>query len=391
MREVVIAGAARTPIGSFLGALADIAAPRLGGVAIRAAIERAGVSADAVNEVLMGCVLPAGVGQAPARQAAALAGLPRSAGAVTVNKVCGSGLKAVWMAAQAVGTGDADIVVAGGMESMSGSPYLLPRARAGLRMGHAEVVDSMIRDGLWDVSTDQHMGDCAELCAADMKIDRAAQDEHAAESYRRALQAIQAGKFAAEIVPVEVPQKKGAALRIAEDEEPKRGNVEKLPSLRPAFKKDGTVTAGNASSINDGGAACVVLAREVADRMGVRAQARFVAAASHAQAPEWFTTAPARAIDDALARAGLKRGQIDLWEINEAFSVVSLANQKLLDLDPARVNVHGGAVALGHPIGASGARIVATLCHELRRQGGGLGLAAICSGGGQGDAILVER
>jgi acetyl-CoA C-acetyltransferase len=391
MREVVIAGAARTPIGSFLGALAEVPAPRLGGVAIRAALARAGVSTDAVSEVILGCVLPAGVGQAPARQAAALAGLPRSVGAVTINKVCGSGLKAVWMAAQAVAAGDADIVVAGGMESMSCSPYLLPRARAGLRMGNAEVVDSMIRDGLWDVSTDQHMGDCAEICAAEMKIDRAAQDAHAAESYRRALAAIQSGRFAAEIVPVEIPQKKGPAISFAEDEEPRRGNVEKLAGLRPAFRTDGTVTAGNASSINDGAAACVVLARDVAERMGVRAQARFVSAASHAQAPEWFTTAPAEAIDGALERANLKREQIDLWEINEAFSVVSLANERLLGLDPARVNVHGGAVALGHPIGASGCRILVTLLHALAGRGGRFGAASLCIGGGEGIALVVER
>jgi len=391
MREVVIAGAARTPIGSFLGALQDVAAPRLGGIAIRAALQRAGVSADAVSEVYMGCVLPAGLGQAPARQAAAVAGLPRSVGAVTINKVCGSGLKAVWMAAQAVAAGDADIVVAGGMESMSGSPYLLPRARAGLRMGHAEVIDSMIKDGLWDVSTDQHMGDCAELCAADMKIDRAAQDAHAAESYRRALGAMKEGRFAAEIVAVEIPQKKGPAVSVTEDEEPRRGNVEKLPALRPAFKKDGTVTAGNASSINDGGAACVVLAREVADRLGIRPQARFVAAATHAQAPEWFTTAPAQAIDNALSRAELSRAQIDLWEINEAFSVVSLANQKLLGLDPARVNVNGGAVALGHPIGASGCRVLVTLLYALRDRGGRYGGASLCIGGGEGIAMIVEK
>jgi acetyl-CoA C-acetyltransferase len=390
MREVVIAGAARTPIGSFLGALADVPAPRLGGVAIRAALQRAGVSPDAVSEVYMGCVLPAGLGQAPARQAAAAAGLPRSVGAVTVNKVCGSGLKAVWMAAQAVAVGDADIVVAGGMESMSGAPYLLPRARMGFRMGHVEVLDSMIRDGLWDVSTDQHMGDCAELCAAEMSIDRSAQDAHAAESYRRALGAIKAGRFAAEIVPVEVPQKKGAVVTVAEDEEPGRGNIEKLPVLRPAFKKDGTVTAGNASSLNDGAAACVVIARDVADRLGVKPQARFVAAATHAQAPEWFTTAPAQAIDNALARAGLRRDQVDLFEINEAFSVVALANQKLLGLDAARVNVNGGAVALGHPIGASGCRILVTLLHALREHGR-YGCASLCIGGGEAVAMIVDK
>jgi len=391
MREVVIAGAARTPIGSFLGTLAEISAPKLGAIAIRAAIERAGVSPDAVSEVYMGCVLSAGIGQAPARQAAVGAGLPRSAGAVTVNKVCGSGLKSVWLAAQAVATGDADIVVAGGMESMSATPYLLPRARTGFRMGHAEVVDSMIRDGLWDVYTDQHMGNCAELCATEKMIDRAAQDAHAAESYRRALTAMKEGRFAAEIVPVEVPQRKGPAVVVNEDEEPKRGNVEKLPGLRPVFKKDGTVTAGNASSINDGAAACVVLAREVADKLGVKPQARFVAAASHAQAPEWFTTAPAKAIENVLSRAGLRKEQIDLWEINEAFSVVALANQYLLDLDPARINVNGGAVALGHPIGASGARILVTLLHALRDRGGRFGGASLCIGGGEAVSMLVEK
>ncbi|MEK6608537.1 MAG: acetyl-CoA C-acetyltransferase [Myxococcota bacterium] len=391
MREAVIVGAARTPIGSFLGALAEVPAPKLGSIAIRAAVERAGVAPEAIGEVYMGCVLPAGQGQAPARQASIGAGIPNSVGAVTVNKVCGSGLQAVWMAARTVQTGDADAVVAGGMESMSNSPYLLERARTGLRMGHAQLVDSMIKDGLWDVYGQTHMGNCAELCARERKIDRAAQDAFAVESYRRALAAQKEGRFRAEIVPVEIPQKKGEPLRVEQDEEPGRGNPEKLGGLRPAFDKEGTVTAANASKLNDGGAAVVVMARDVAEKRGLRPLARIVAAANHAQAPEWFTTAPAGSITKALDRAGLKKSDIDLWEINEAFAVVALANLAELGLDAARVNVNGGAVALGHPIGASGCRILVTLLHALRARNARYGCASLCIGGGEGIAMIVER
>jgi acetyl-CoA C-acetyltransferase len=391
MREVVIAQAARTPIGSFLGELASVPAPKLGSVAIRAALERAGVPAEAVEEVYMGCVLAAGLGQAPARQAALGAGIPRSVPATTVNKVCGSGLKAVILGAQSILLGDAEIVVAGGMESMSQTPYLLPRAREGFRMGHQQLQDSMILDGLWDVYNQMHMGSCAELCAKERKITRDAQDVFAAESYRRALAAQKEGRFRAEMAQVEVEQRKGPPKLVVDDEEPRRGDVEKLGSLKPAFQKEGTVTAGNASSINDGGAAVVLASGEAAKKHGLKPLARIVAWGQHAQAPEWFTTAPAGAIENALKKAGWKVGDVDLWELNEAFAVVSLANHDLLGLDPARVNVNGGAVALGHPIGASGARILATLVHAMAGRNAKRGGASLCIGGGEGICLLVER
>jgi acetyl-CoA C-acetyltransferase len=391
MREVVIVGAARTPIGSFLGELASVSAPKLAATAIKAALERAGLPADAVGEVYMGCVLPAGVGQAPARQAALAGGIPNSVPTTTVNKVCGSGLKAVLLGAQAILSGDTDVVVAGGMESMSQSPYLLPRAREGFKMGHQQLVDSMIQDGLWDAYGQVHMGSCAELCAKEKKITREAQDAFAAESYRRALTSQKEGRFAAEIAPVALEQKKGPPKLVSEDEEPRRGDIEKLAGLRPAFAKDGTVTAGNASSLNDGGAAVVLMDAETAKKRGLKALARIVSWGQHAQAPEWFTTAPAGAIENAARRAGWKVGDVDLWEINEAFSVVSLANNQMLGLDPARVNVNGGAVALGHPIGASGARILATLLYAMAARGAKKGGASLCIGGGEGICLLVER
>ncbi|MES1206316.1 MAG: thiolase family protein, partial [Pseudomonadota bacterium] len=390
MRDVVIVSGARTPIGSFQGALAGLTAPRLGAVAIRAALDRGGVASDAVGEVYMGCVLAAGIGQAPARQAAIAAGVPPAVGAVTVNKVCGSGLKAVVFGRNAIAAGEHDVVVAGGMESMSNAPYLLPKAREGYRLGHAQVIDSMITDGLWDAYGNVHMGDCGELCAKEKGISRADQDAFAAESYRRALRAQAEGKFRGEIVPVEIPQKKGAPLVVADDEEPGRGNIEKLPTLRPAFQKDGTITAGNASSINDGAAALVLAAADVAAARGWKPQARIVGATVHAQAPEWFTTAPAGAIERLLDRVGWKKDDVDLWEINEAFAVVSLANNRMLGLDPARVNVWGGAVALGHPIGASGARVLVTLLAALADAGKRRGIASLCIGGGEGIALAVE-
>jgi acetyl-CoA C-acetyltransferase len=386
---VVLVGAKRTPIGSFLGALAAVPAPRLGAVAIRAALEHAGVAPDDVGEVFMGCVLPAGLGQAPARQAALGAALPPSVPCTTINKVCGSGLKAVIMASQAIATGDVDVAVAGGMESMSNAPHLV-QMRAGVKMGPAAMIDSMVHDGLWDVYSQQHMGSCAELCAREKNISRAAQDEFAAESYRRALAAQKEGLMRAEIAPVTVPGKKGETI-VDTDEEPGRGDIARLTGLRPAFDKNGTVTAGNASSLNDGGAALVLMAREEADRRGLRPLARVVAHGHHAQAPEWFTTAPAGAIAAACARAGWKPGAVDLWEINEAFAVVSLVNNEMLGLDPARVNVTGGAVALGHPIGASGARVLTTLLHAMERQNARTGGASLCIGGGEGIALLVER
>jgi len=360
-------------------------------VAIKAALERAKVPADSVGEVYMGCVLPAGQGQAPARQASIAAGVPASVGAVTVNKVCGSGLKSVVYARNAIAAGEHDVVVAGGMESMTNAPYLLPKAREGYRLGHAQVIDSMITDGLWDPYGNVHMGDCGELCAKEKGISRADQDAFAAESYRRALRAQAEGKFRGEIVSVELTQKKGAPVVIADDEEPGRGNIEKLPTLRPAFQKDGTITAGNASSINDGAAALVLAGGDVAAARGWKPLARVVATAGHAQAPEWFTTAPAGAIERLLERAGWKKDDVDLWEINEAIAVVSIINNRMLGLDPARVNVWGGAVALGHPIGASGARILVTLLAALADSGKRRGVASLCIGGGEGIALAVER
>jgi acetyl-CoA C-acetyltransferase len=390
MRDVVIVSGARTPIGSFQGSLASLSAPKLGAIAIRAALERAGVPGDAVGEAYMGCVLQAGQGQAPARQASFGAGVPASVGAVTVNKMCGSGLKAVVLGGNAIATGEHDVVVAGGMESMTNAPFVLPKAREGLRLGHGQVIDSLIQDGLWDPYKNVHMGDCAELCAKDKGITRQDQDAFAAESYRRALTAQKAGKFRGEIAAVEVAQRKGPPVIVDADEEPGRGDVEKLASLRPAFQKDGTITAGNASSINDGAAALVLAGADVAAKHGWKPLARIVGTAGHAQAPEWFTTAPAGAIEKLLARVGWKTGDVDLWEINEAFAVVSIANNQLLGLDPARVNVWGGAVALGHPIGASGARVLVTLLAALRDAGKKRGVASLCIGGGEGIALAVE-
>ncbi len=390
MRDVVIVGAARTAIGSFLGSLASVSGPKLGSTAIKAALERAGVAPGDVQLVHMGMVLPAAVGQAPARQAALGAGVPNKVPCVTINKVCGSGLEAVIGAARSIQLGELDIAVAGGMESMSNAPHALKNSRSGTKMGPLETVDTMVVDGLWDPYSNQHMGNCAELCAKDKDISRAAQDAHAAESYRRALDAQKAGHFKAEIAAVKIADRKGE-LSIDTDEEPGRGNIEKLPSLRTAFAKDGTITAGNASSINDGGAAVVLMAADEAKKRGLKPLARLVASGYHAQAPEWFTTAPAPAIQNALGRAKWDAKSVDLWEINEAFSVVSLANNQLLGLDAAKVNVWGGAVALGHPIGASGCRILVTLLHAMAARGAKTGGASLCIGGGEGIALLVER
>ena len=390
MRGVVILSGARTPIGSFNGILASVPAPRLGAVAIGEALRRAKVEPGRVDEVLMGNVVSAGLGQAPARQAAIFAGIPESVGATTVNKVCGSGMKTILMGAQAIQVGAADCIVAGGMESMSGSPYLLPKARAGYRMGHAELVDSMIRDGLWDVYTNLSMGACGEMCAEKFGFSREQQDAYAAESYKRTWAAQKAGKFKGEIVPVEVPEKTGPIL-VEEDEDPRRGNLEKLPKLKPAFKPDGTITAGNAPSVNDGAAALVLMAADRAAALGLAPLAQIVAGGHYATAPEWFTVTPGHAILDALKKAGLTPGDIDLYEINEAFAAVALGAIRVAGLDPARVNVHGGAIALGHPIGATGARLVITLLHALQDRGGRRGVAALCLGGGEGMALVIER
>lgn len=391
-REVVIVSAARTPIGAFAGELAQVSAPDLGAIAIKAALSRAGVSPADVGEVTMGCVLQAGIGQAPARQAAIKAGIPTAVPCQTLNKVCGSGLKAVILGAQAIALGDVEIAVCGGMESMSNVPYYLLTARGGFRMGHQQATDGMIFDGLWDPYNNFHMGSAAEICARDKKIDRHSQDAYAAESYRRAVAAQAAGKFDAEIIPVEIPQKKGPAKVVSRDEGPSRGSdAAKLATLRPAFEKDGTVTAGNASSINDGAAAVVLMSAEEAARRGLTPLARIRSWAQHAQEPAWFTTAPAFAIEKALGRAGWKTTDVDYYEINEAFAVVALANNQLLGLSTDNVNPFGGAIALGHPIGASGCRLLVTLLHSLAREGKRKGVVSLCIGGGEGIALTVER
>ncbi len=391
MRSVVIVSGARTPIGAFNGSLKSFTAPQLGAIAIKEALARAGVDGGDVSEVIMGNVLAAGVGQAPARQAALFAGIPNSVPCMTINKVCGSGLKSVMLGAQAIMTGDADIVVAGGQESMSNAPYLLDKARTGYGFGHASLLDSMIKDGLWDVYNDYHMGMAAELCATECDIPRDAQDAFAIESYTRAMAAQEQGIFDEEMVPVPIPQKGGDPMLVREDEDVRKVKFDKVPTLRPAFKKDGTVTAANASSLNDGAAAVVLMAEDIARERGLVPLGRIVAQASAAKAPEWFTTAPADAIAKVCAKAGLTTGEIDLFEINEAFSVVSLAVNRLAELDPAKVNVYGGAVAMGHPIGASGTRVLVTLLYAMKRRGAQRGLATLCIGGGEASALIVER
>jgi acetyl-CoA C-acetyltransferase len=388
---VFVVSAARTPIGSYLGALASVSAPRLGATAIAAALARAKLEPADVEEVFLGNVLSAGIGQAPARQASLLAQIPQSVPTTTVGKVCGSGLQAAILGTRLLRLGEADIVVAGGMESMSNVPYYLQQARTGYRMGDGKLVDGMILDGLWDPYNDYHMGNAGELCAKEYALSREMQDEFARESYRRALSATKEGLFKAEIGPVEVPQKKGTSLVVAEDEEPTRGDPSKFDKLRPAFTKDGTITAANASSINDGAAAVVLASEKAVRERGLEPLARVVGYGAAAQAPEWFTTAPAKAIEHTLARIGLKKDDIDLWEINEAFSCVTLACARLVGIDAGRVNVRGGAVALGHPIGASGARILTTLLFAMRDQGARRGLATLCIGGGEAVAMVVER
>jgi len=390
MDDVVILSAVRTPIGAFQGALAGLPAHALGARALAAAYTRAGVTPEQIQQVNMGCVLPAGQGQAPARQAALGSGCPPATGALTLNKVCGSGMRAVMIAANDLRCGDFEVVAAGGMESMSQAPYLAAGVRDGLRLGHGKLVDSMIHDGLWDPYNDVHMGNCAEICAAEYKLSREEQDAFSLESYRRARAATENGLSAEEIVPVVVPQKKGE-VRVDRDEEPFKVDLDRMASLRPAFQKDGTVTAGNASKINDGAAALVLTTAGHAQKIGAKPLARILAHASLAQKPEWFTTAPVGAARSVLERAGLAASAIDLWEVNEAFAVVALAFQRELGLDPARVNVRGGAVALGHPIGCSGARILVTLLYALRERGARLGCAAICIGGGEATAMVIER
>lgn len=391
MKEVVIVSACRTPIGSFNGALSPLSAPKLGAIVIEEALKRVNLSKDVVDEVIMGCVLTAGVGQAPARQAAIFAELPTKVECMTINKVCGSGLKAVMLATQAIKLGDADVVVAGGMESMSNAPYLLDKARTGYRMGHGQIIDSMIKDGLWDVYNDFHMGNAGELCAREFKISREEQDEFAVLSYKRALEAIEKGYFKDEIVPVQVPQTKGETIVISEDEEPKKVIFEKIPKLKPVFDPNGTITAANASKINDGASALVLMSKEKAEELGIRPLARIVAYASAAKDPAWFTTAPVDAIEKVLKKANMKKEDIDLFEVNEAFAVVALVTSKLAGIPIEKMNIHGGAIALGHPIGASGARILTTLLYALKRKEAKFGLATACIGGGEASALIVER
>ncbi len=387
---VYVVAAARTPIGAFLGSLSSVRAPDLGATAIKGALARAKVPADAVQEVFMGNVLSAGIGQAPARQAAIYAGIPNTVPATTVSKVCGSGMQAVIFGAKTVALGDAALVVAGGMESMSNVPYYLDKARGGYRMGDGKIVDGMIYDGLWDPYGSVHMGTCGDKCAAEYKVTREQQDEFAKESFRRAVAAQREGLFDAEIEPVAVPQKKGEAVVVRVDEGPGKGDPSKFATLKPAFGKDGTITAANASSINDGASALVLASEKAVKDHKLEPLARVVGYGGAAQAPEWFTTAPAKAIDDTVARLGLKKDQIDLYEINEAFAVVAMVSAKLSGLDLQKVNVRGGAVALGHPIGASGARIVTTLVHALKDRSAKRGLATLCIGGGEGTAVALE-
>lgn len=389
MKEVYIVSAVRTPIGSFGGALSSVPATHLGAAAIKGAIEKAGIPATEVTEVFMGCVLQAGLGQAPARQAALFAGLPKEVICTTVNKVCASGMKSIMLGAQSIMTGDNDIVVAGGMENMSAVPHYL-QARNGTKLGNINMTDGLVFDGLTDVYNNYHMGNAAELCAKECNISREDQDNFAIDSYKKAGAAWAEARFATEVVPVSVPQRKGDPVVVSVDEEFTNVKFDKIPQLAPVFQKEGTVTAANASTLNDGAAAVVLMSREKADAMGIKPLAVIRGYSDAAQAPEWFTTAPAQALPKAAAKAGISLEDVDFFEINEAFSVVSIANNQILKLDPAKVNVNGGAVALGHPLGASGARILVTLVHILRNRGGKLGAAGICNGGGGASAMIIE-
>lgn len=389
MKEVVIVGAMRTPIGSFLGSLSSIPAPQLGAIAIQAALSKANVAPELVDEVFMGHVLQANVGQAPARQASMAAGIPNTVPCTTVNKVCASGMKAIALAAQSIMTGDNEVVIAGGMENMSSVPHYM-NARGGQKFGDIKMADGMVKDGLTDVYNQTHMGNCADLCARERNFSREEQDAFAIESYTRAAKAWSEGRFKDEVAPVSIPQRKGDPIIFAEDEEYKNVNISKIATLRPAFDKEGTVTAANASTLNDGASALVLMSREKAESLGIKPLARIVSFADAAQAPEWFTTAPAKAIPVALKKANLTVNDIDFWELNQAFSVVGLANTKELGLDPSKVDVNGGAVALGHPLGSSGSRIIVTLLHVLKQNGGRYGGAGICNGGGGASAMIIE-
>jgi len=391
MQEVVIVSAVRTPIGSFNGSLSSLSATQLGAAAIKGAVEHAGIQPDQVQEVFMGNVLSANIGQAPATQAAIYAGLPQNIPSTTINKVCASAMKAVMLGAQSIMAGANDVVVAGGMESMSNVPYYLDKARNGYRLGHGQITDGLVKDGLWDVYKNYHMGSAAELCSRENNVSREAQDAYAIESYKRSAAAAEAGKFKNEIVPVTIPQRKGDPIVVSEDEEYKNIKFDKVPTLAAVFEKDGTVTAANASTLNDGAVALVMMSADKAKALGLKPIAAIRGFADAQQAPEYFTTAPAKAIPLAIAKAGLKPEDIGYYEINEAFSVVAIANNQLLGLDPAKVNVNGGAVALGHPLGTSGARIIATLINVLEQNNSRYGVAGICNGGGGASAIVIEK
>lgn len=389
-REVVIISAVRTPIGSFGGSLKDLSATRLGAIAIKGALEKAGLQPAQVQDVLMGCVLQGNLGQAPARQAAKFAGLPNEVNCTTVNKVCASGMKSIAQAAQSIALGDADIVIAGGMESMSNVPFYAESVRWGNKYGNTSLIDGLAKDGLTDVYDGKAMGNAAELCAKECGISREEQDAFAVESYKRSQAAWNEGKFTDEIVPVSIPQRKGDPLQITKDEEPFNVKFEKIPQLNPAFQKEGTVTAANASTMNDGAAALVLMSKEKAEELGLKPIARVVSYADAEQAPEWFTTTPSIALPKAVAKAGLKMEDISYFELNEAFAVVGIENTRRMKLDPAKVNVHGGAVSIGHPLGASGARIIVTLINVLRQQKAKYGAAGICNGGGGASAMVIE-
>lgn len=390
MRNVVIVEAKRTPVGSFGGSLSSYSAPELGATTITELIKTSGIKPDDIQEVVFGNVLTAGIGQAPARQAALKAGLSEKTPATAVNKVCASGMKAIMIAANQIQLEEADVIVAGGMESMSNVPYYLQKHRFGSKLGHAQAEDGIIKDGLWDVYNDFHMGNAAEICAKECNISREEQDEFAITSYKRAIKAHEEGYFDDEVIEMKVKDRKGNVTKVKMDEELKRINYDKVPKLNPVFDKNGTVTPANASSINDGAAAVLMMSEEKAKELGLTPIARIASQASAAKQPEWFTTAPAEAMPKALKRADLSKDDVDLFEVNEAFSVVSLANNQIMELDPEKVNIHGGAVSIGHPIGCSGARIMVTLVHALKRTGGQWGCAGICNGGGGASAMVIE-
>ena len=390
MREVVIVSAVRTPMGSFGGCLSSVSATKLGAAAIKGAIEKAGIDKDIINEVYMGNVLQANLGQAPARQAAMFAGLSKDIPCTTINKVCSSGMKSIMIAAQSIICGDNEVVIAGGMENMSSVPHYFAKGRIGQKLGNMELVDGLVKDGLTDVYNRVHMGVCAEKCATEMNFTREQQDTFAIESYNRSANSWATGKFTDEVIPIEVPQRRGDALVINEDEEYKNVKMEKIPALRPVFDKEGTITAANASTLNDGASAILLMSSKKAVELNLTPLAKIISYADAAQEPEWFTTAPAKALPVAIAKAGLTTNDIDYFELNEAFSVVGLANMHILDLDASKVNVNGGAVSLGHPLGSSGSRIIVTLINVLKQNGGKVGAAAICNGGGGASAMVIE-